>query len=79
MSGRGRERTLFDRVVDVLVRFRLYVAIALAYATGVLGLAVTLLSAPFEPNSVVGVAGIVLMFVSFLVFFYLGVSAPSEG
>lgn len=79
MSERRRERTLFDRVVDLLVRFRLYVAIALAYVTGVLGLAVTLFAAPFDPNSAVGVAGILLMFASFLVFLYLGVSAPTGG
>lgn len=78
MTRAGRERTLFDRVVDLVVRFRLYVAIALAYVTGVLGLAVTL-STPLEPDSVVTVAGILLMFVSFLVFLYLGVSAPTEG
>lgn len=78
MTRTSRERTLFDRVVDFLVRFRLYVAIALAYVTGVLGLAVTL-STSLEPNSVVGVVGIVLMFVSFLAFLYLGMSAPTEG
>lgn len=78
MTRTSRERTLFDRVVDFLVRFRLYVAIALAYVTGVLGLAVAL-STSLEPNSVVGVVGIVLMFVSFLVFLYLGMSAPTEG
>lgn len=48
--------------------------VVLAYATGVVGLAVTLLTGPIETSDRQFTVGLVLMFTSFVILFYLSVT-----
>lgn len=75
----GGARSLSDRAIRVVTdpSRRVPALIGVAYVAAALGLGVSFLGGLRDPNSALGVVGIVLLFVSFGSLFYVSVTVLS--